>query len=243
MARKKAAQWDDDVVEQAEGDSAIHVAESTDAVESTEVANLPSSETEGEPELPAYTEDENGRHVTIDHLGSIVIHLPSLAEQEEGEWEYSRVYMDALRRGIPVRKEIEKMLTDRGIIFNVKRRDDLMKRLRAVILEIQDLGDVQETDTEATEALARLQREGETLQEQLAELQSEEDEYFSHTAEKKADQARIVYLAALCTEWDDPERQGQRVWEAPLDFLKERRATMVTEILAHFMAMALQGAQ
>lgn len=217
-------------------------ADGESSVEIVETSTTPPADAEGateaESSLP-YRDDEAGRHVTIEGLGSVVIHLPSLADQEEAEWEYSRVYMEGLKRGLPVRKEIERLLTQRGIILNTERRDEIAKQLRAYGLELQEiLQDLHGEDPdEATQKrIETIQRESEQLREQYAALQAEDEEYFGHTAEKKAEQARLVYLAALCTEWDEPGKSG-RVWPTAQEFLRERRTAVVTTVLAHFMAM------
>ncbi len=181
---------------------------------------------------PAWDDEEGRRHIVVEGI-KIVLALPNMDEQTQGDWEYSRVYVQALKQGLLTRKEWEKLIADRGLILNENVKPDLLNRMREISIELADEEQVSDDRRET------LNQELDEVQRRYQQVAMEEDEYFSNTAERKAEQARLVFLAALCTRYDAGEAQvGQRLWDTLDAFRQERRNNLISTVLTHFMTLA-----
>ena len=183
---------------------------------------------EEETATPTAWDDETGRrHFRLADETELTVRLPNVEEQTQGDWEYSRVYVMALQQGLLTRKEWEKIIADRALITYEGDKQTIINRIREIAMELQE----EELSESRRETLTQESRD---LQQRFQQVQLEEQEYFSNTAEHKADQARLVLLASLCTE----DAEGHRVWSHVNELKLEKRSDVVTTVLSHFMALA-----
>ncbi|MGE4412482.1 MAG: hypothetical protein AB7E45_02135 [Candidatus Caldatribacteriota bacterium] len=165
----------------------------------------------------------------VEEFGNVKVVFPSINDSNRAEYEYSKAYNEALfKDGFPTIKEVEKIIKEKGLWTeeNEKALEDLDKQI-AEKLEI--IAKVQ-----GEKGKAPYQKQLLELQKKRAELKAEKDSYFLHTAEYKADQARINYLIWACTYNADT---GKRLWPSYEAFKEERRQRPVSEIATNFLSM------
>lgn len=182
---------------------------------------------------PTWDDEAGRRHFIADGL-HLTMALPNVDEQTQGDWEYSRVYVQALKQGILTKKEWEQLIAERGLVSDEHVKTDLVNRIREISLELND-----EDHAPSEDRRQALMEELASIQTRYQQVTQEEDEFFNNTVERKAEQARLVFLAATCTRYDVGEpKAGERVWESLDAFRQERRNVLISTVLTQFMALA-----
>jgi len=179
---------------------------------------------------PRVWDDEQGwRHVYIEALGPIKMRLPSLAIQAQADQEYARFYFQLLQEKAPTRREMLDLLKSRNLLHpEAGKRDEYVERLRRIQSEIQELA----TDDPRRNTLLE---ESAKIQAVLLEIQQREEEFLAYTAERQADNHRLIYLATLCVVHDDD--QNTPLWHGVQEFMEDTRSAVVTAVITHFTAL------
>ncbi|HLI46449.1 MAG TPA: hypothetical protein VKU94_04580 [Geobacterales bacterium] len=158
--------------------------------------------------------------------GLLQIRFPKVEENRLADWEYSKVFMQAVNDDIPTNKEIEAMIKRKNLW--TEEDDKKIEELRAKI----DAQLVLLSKMETEKNMAPIEAKINEYRQEIFDLQQERQKYFNNTAEAKADEAKMSFLIHKCTEYADT---GKPVWETYKDFKEEEDQATVNEIVYQFL--------
>jgi hypothetical protein len=158
--------------------------------------------------------------------GLIQIRYPKVEENRLADWEYSKVFQQAILDGIPTIREMETLIKERKLW--TQEDDDKIQKLRDDI----DAQMVLLSKMESDNAIAQVTVKIEELREKLFALQQEKQKYFNNTAEAKADEAKMSFLIHKCTHNADGNRA---IWKTYDDFKNEEDQATVNMIVYQFL--------
>jgi hypothetical protein len=188
------------------------------------------ADAEAESKVRDFWEKDGMRHFTFNDV-VYRIRMPGLEEQRQADWEYSRTFTKALMEGVPAMKELEKLLTSRGIIKVefARRENELNATLQSIALKLTS------EDTPGDEKTS-LTLDFEEARQELLSLRQERQTFVQNTAEGKADESRLTFMTWRCSEFGDGPNIGKSVWKTLPDFRNERDLSLVWNMLFHYMS-------
>lgn len=158
--------------------------------------------------------------------GLLSIRFPLVEENRLADWEYSKVFHQAIMDDIPTNKEIEAM---------IKKRNLWTDEDEAKITELRSQIDVQLvllSKMETEKNIKPINDKIDALRQEIFMLQQERQKFFNNTAEAKADEAKMSFLISRVTEHADT---GKKVWETYGDFKNEPDQSTVNDIVMQFL--------
>lgn len=173
------------------------------------------------------TEVKTGRRVFETEQGLIQIRFPKVDENRLADWEYSKVFQQALKDGIPTNKQMQKQIEEYGMW--TKEDDDKIAKLRE---EIEKQIVVMSKMAEGSKNMEKAQEKVNELRDELIEVQTEKQRYFQNTAEAKADEAKMSFLIFKCTE---DANTGKPFWSSYDAFKNEEDQGTVNTIAYQFI--------
>lgn len=170
---------------------------------------------------------KTGRRVfDTDKYGLLQIRFPKVEENRLADWEYSKVFQQAVLDGLPTNKEMERLIKDRKL-WAEEDDKELEKLQDDINKQIVVLGKM---DTEKN--IAKAQEKIDELRGKIFAKRQERQRYFNNTAESKADESKMSFLIHKCTEVADT---GKRVWGTYDDFKNEEEQSVVNQIVYQFL--------
>lgn len=173
------------------------------------------------------TEVKTGRRVFRTNKGLVQIRFPRVEENRLADWEYSKVFNEAILDKIPTNKEMTKIIETRGLW--TQEDDD---KINALSEEIQKQITVLSKMTEGSKNAEKAQEKIAELRQQIFSLQQERQKYFLQTAEAKADEAKMSFLLYKCSELAET---GEPLWKKYDDFKNEEDQEVVNTIVYQFL--------
>lgn len=173
------------------------------------------------------------REFTLSNNEKYFVRLPTVAESQEGDWVYSRIFNKAIENGIPPQQLMLKRLMQQGVWTegDEEQLSNLRISLDERLAELEDLLREENKDEKAIDkcrqAIADLRTAIFAQQQKLMAL-------LSHTAENKAYDARNFAIVAMVTE----KENGERVWKDQAAFEKERNYELIQTACFQYMALA-----
>lgn len=174
------------------------------------------------------TEIKTGRRVfDTKKYGLLQIRFPKVEENRLADWEYSKVFQQAIKDGIPINKQMTKQIEELGLW--TKEDDEKVDSLNE---EIQKQIVVMSKMTDGSKAMEQVQDKINELRQQIFTLQQQKQHFYNNTAEAKAEEAKMSYLIYKCTENADTNKP---VWEKYDDFKNEEDQEVVSVIVYQFL--------
>lgn len=172
-------------------------------------------------------EVQTGKRVfDTEKYGLLSIRFPLVEENRLADWEYSKVFHQAIMDEIPTNKEIEAMIKKRNLW--TEEDEEQIADLRSQI----DVQLVLLSKMETEKNMKPIQDKIDTLRQAIFQLQQERQKFFNNTAEAKADEAKMSFLISRVTEFADT---GKKVWEKYADFKEEPDQGTVNDIVMQFL--------
>lgn len=172
-------------------------------------------------------EVKTGRRVfNSEKYGLLQIRYPKVEENRLGDWEYSKVFQQAVMDDIPTNREMEELIKKRKLWTN--KDDEKIDKIRE---EIQKQLTIL-SKMESEKNMLPIRMKIDELQEEIFGLQQEKQKYFNNTAEAKADEAKMSFLIHKCTEFAE---DGKPVWKTYSDFKNEEDQQTVNMIVYQFL--------
>jgi hypothetical protein len=173
------------------------------------------------------TEIKTGRRVFETEKGLIQIRFPKVDENRLADWEYSKVFNQALKDGIPSNKQMAKQIEEYGLW--TKEDDDKIAKIRE---EIDKQIVIMDKMTEGSKNMEKVQEKIMELRNELMVIQQEHQKYFQQTAEAKADEAKMSFLIFKVTE---DANTGKPFWATYDAFKNEEDQSTVNSIAYQFI--------
>jgi chorismate mutase len=173
------------------------------------------------------TEIKTGRRVFETEKGLVQIRFPKVDENRLADWEYSKVFNQAIKDGIPTNKQMAKQIEE--LELWTKEDDAKVEKLRE---EIDKQIVVMSKMAEGSKNMEKAQEKIAELRNQLIAIQQERQKYFQQTAESKADEAKMSFLIYKCTE---DANTGKPFWSSYEDFKNEENQGVVNTIAYQFI--------
>lgn len=174
------------------------------------------------------------RRVTKLSTGEIIYtRLPNVVETQEADWEYSRVFNKAVEAGIPPRQVVLKRLMQQNIwtVSDEENLSDLRVTLDEIVTEAEGLLKQEPPDQSKIDELTK---RAEVTRTALFAQQQKLNSLLSHTAETKAEDAKIYVLTSIITE----NKDGTRVWKTSEDFFKETDTERINSAVLQWMLLS-----
>lgn len=172
-------------------------------------------------------EVQTGKRVfDSEKYGLLQIRYPKVEENRLADWQYSKVFQQAIVDDIPTNREMDYMIKKRNLWTDAdeekieKIKDEIQKQI--VLLSKM------ETEKNSFPVKMEIDR----LRSELFGIQQEKQRYYNNTAEAKAEEAKLSYLIYACTEKADTNK---RLWKKYEDFQNEEDQNIVNEITYQFM--------
>lgn len=172
-------------------------------------------------------EVQTGKRVfDSEKYGLLQIRYPKVEENRLADWQYSKVFQQAIVDDIPTNREMDYMIKKRNLWTEAdeekieKIKDEIQKQI--VLLSKM------ETEKNSFPVKMEIDR----LRSELFGIQQEKQRYYNNTAEAKAEEAKLSYLIYACTEKADTSK---RLWKKYEDFQNEEDQNVVNEITYQFM--------
>jgi len=166
------------------------------------------------------------RKVQTEKFGEVVLRFPTPEETRRADWQYSKIFNEAILDGIPTQKQMEDLLREKGIWTNKddKELDCLKAELDNTHAQLSEKKNGRKKSKELKLKISKIRQE-------LIEKQSQKQRYLSNTVEMKADEARLNYLIHTCVETE----AGEKIWNTYSDFQNERDHESTTKIIYEFL--------
>lgn len=192
-----------------------------------EVKKKESQEMSNKEKREKMTEVQTGRRVfDSEKYGLLQIRYPKVEENRLADWEYSKVFQQAVMDDIPTNREMEDLIKKKKLW--TKKDDERIEKIRE---EIQKQLTVL-SKMESEKNMLPIEMKIEELRDEMFGLQQEKQKYFNNTAEAKADEAKMSFLIHKCTEYADT---GKSVWSTYSDFKEEEDQQTVNMIVYQFL--------
>ncbi len=174
------------------------------------------------------TEIKTGRRVfDTKRYGLLQIRFPKVEENRLADWEYSKIFQQAIMDDIPTNKEMAKTIERKGLWS--KEDDDKVDSLQD---EIQKQVTVLSKMADGSKNMDKVQDKINELRQEIFKMQQERQRWYNNTAESKAEEAKMSFLIYKCTEFADG---GKNVWSKYEDFKNEEDQEAVNTIVYQFI--------
>lgn len=189
--------------------------------------NKESQEMTNKEKREKMVEVQTGKRVfDTDKYGLLSIRFPKVEENRLADWEYSKVFQQAVMDDIPTNREMEELIKRKKLWTE---EDD--KKIEDIRLDIEkQLTLLSKMETEKN--MKPIEDKINALRDEIFALQQEKQKYYNNTAESKADEAKMSFLIYKCTQVADT---GKRLWETYGDFKEEEDQTTVNQIVYQFL--------
>jgi hypothetical protein len=172
-------------------------------------------------------EVQTGKRVfDTDKYGLLQIRYPKVEENRLADWEYSKVFQQAVMDDIPTNREMDEMIKRKKLWTS--KDDEKIEKIREEITKQLTLLSKMETEKNMLPIEAKINE----LRDEMFGLQQEKQKYYNNTAESKADEAKMSFLIHKCTEYADT---GKAVWATYKDFKEEEDQNTVNLIVYQFL--------
>jgi hypothetical protein len=172
-------------------------------------------------------EVQTGRRVfETEKYGLVQIRFPKVEENRLADWEYSKVFQQAVMDDIPTNREMEELIKRKNLWG--KADEDRIEEIREEINK--QLVVLSKMDTPRNIEMIEVRINA--LRDELFGLQQEKQKYFNNTAEAKADEAKMSFLIFKCTEDADTNKP---IWKTYEDFKNEEDQMTVNTIVYQFL--------
>ncbi|MBD3260376.1 MAG: hypothetical protein GF334_01640 [Candidatus Altiarchaeales archaeon] len=164
---------------------------------------------------------------------SYFIAQPSAADIRKADWQYSKVYNQAIVDGFLTQSQMLEVLKDKGILSEeyTEQLESVRINLAAELFKLENLGN--ETPDDDREAVAM---EVARLRDQLFRLNQQVNGPMGNTCENLAEDARTEFLTSRVVQKQD----GSRLWETFDDYQNEENSGL--SVKARFEVMLwMQG--
>jgi len=171
---------------------------------------------------------EERREVTLPNGDEIFIRLPGMADHEEAEWEYARIFNKAIKNGIVPREVMRQQLRDQGIWTedDDAHSEKLEEDIAYAMAKLQEAADSDDED-----GMEKARREVTRLRNEFMAHNSRLNSFMNNCAEEKASEARLLYLTYACSE----TRDGKRYWKSYEAFKSDKNPAVVNTAFYGFM--------
>lgn len=158
--------------------------------------------------------------------GLLQIRYPKVEENRLADWEYSKVFQQAIMEDIPTNREMEDVIKRKKLWTKEddEKIDKLNEEINKQIVVLSKL--------ESEKAIAPVEAKIADLRNEIFQLQQQRQFYFNNTAESKADEAKMSFLIHKCTEYAE---SGKPVWKSYEDFKNEGDQITVNQIVYQFL--------
>lgn len=174
------------------------------------------------------TEIKTGRRVfDTSKYGLLQIRFPKVEENRLADWEYSKVFQQAIMDDIPTNKEMTKLIERKGLW--TKEDDEKIEEINA---EIQKQVTVLGKMAEGSKNMEKIQEKINELRQEIFQMQQERQRWYNNTAESKAEESKMSFLIYKCTEFAD---SGKNVWSKYDDFKNEEDQEAVNTVVYQFI--------
>jgi hypothetical protein len=126
---------------------------------------------------------------------------PTNMEVEVADVEYSRIFCESIKNGLPTRDALEKILASNGA-WTEEDNDKINEIEKEIVLL--------SAKTVTGEEKAQVDAKIEALEKESSEMRKVRNSYFSHSAEAKASDAQRDSFVSQVTEYAD---SGIKVWK------------------------------
>jgi hypothetical protein len=160
----------------------------------------------------------------------LAIKKPSAQEGIEGQRVYSKEWADALKRGAPLRAQVDNLLVDRGLWSEEKEKElkELAKSLQKDC-DILTKGGIKLSEAKKIALGARTKRFA------FNKLAMEKSILDNGTVEGQAEIARLNYLISVCTVY---KHSNKPYYESVADFYNRSNEKVASEATTAYMSFA-----
>lgn len=147
----------------------------------------------------------------------ISVRNPTNEELQEGEFEYSRAFNNAIVKGLMPKTKLLSALQDCGVW--TEKDDEAIETQRQLVIRLEDALDKADDNSK--------ERIGDELGEErqkLFSMRQARTEILSHCAEAKAEEFQRNYLVSRVSEYVDT---GTRIWKTYEDYRKEENENLL----------------
>lgn len=172
-------------------------------------------------------EVQTGKRVfDTEKYGLLQIRFPLVEENRLADWEYSKIFMQAINDDIPTNKEIDAMIKRKNLWTeeDENKIDEIRSRIDVQLVLLSKM--------ETEKNMKPIEDKINELRQEIFAIQQEKQKFFNNTAESKADEAKMSFLISRVTEYAD---SGKKVWEKYGDFKNEPDQATVNEIVFQFL--------
>lgn len=158
--------------------------------------------------------------------------LPNVVETQEADWEFSRVFNKAIMQGIPPRAAMLKQMMELNVW--TQEEEEETSSLRAGIdskhIELEEARKEEPVDEDK---IAEIENEIRVAQQEYWVHTQKLNGLLSHTAENKAEDAKLYYLTFLCTETEE----GDKVWKDMDAFRADTNSERINTAILQLMLL------
>lgn len=191
------------------------------------MAKKESKEMSEKEKREAMVEVQTGKRVfDTDKYGLLQIRYPKVEENRLADWEYSKVFQQAIMDEIPTNREMEELIKRRKL-WTAEDDENVAKLEEEINKQLVMLSKM-----ESEKAIVPIQEKIGMLRNEIFQMQQQRQSYFNNTAESKADEAKMSFLIHKCTEFADSENP---VWKTYEDFKNEGDQLTVNAIVYQFL--------
>lgn len=174
------------------------------------------------------TEIKTGRRVfETEKFGLVQIRFPKVEENRLADWEYTKVFQQAIKDGIPTNKQMTKQIEELELWT---KEDD--EKIKSINDEVQKQIAVLDKMSEGSKNFEAVADKIAELRNDALAIQTEKQRLFNNTAESKADEAKMTFLIYKCAEFAD---SNEPIWVKYEDLKNEEDQGTVNIIVYQFL--------
>lgn len=157
---------------------------------------------------------------------------PNVRVAQQADWEYSKVFNEALEIGLPLQEDLEKTLVAKKLIPSADEFESFSKKTRNEIERLETkLKLLLKTDNEAEKK--RIATKLAKVRANLYTIITRRMSYLNNSVESKADDARNSFLISKCAYNADTNIP---VWSSYEEYLNETNRVLLNKISYEFVS-------
>lgn len=197
----------------------VEMAQERTKVESEELSNKDKREN--------MVELQTGKRVfEVEKYGLVQIRFPNVEESRLADWEYSKVFQQAIMDDIPTNREMDELIKRKKLWTD--KDDEKIDKIREEINKQLTILSKMESEKNSMPIEMKIAE----LRDEMFGLQQERQKYYNNTAESKADEAKMSFLIHKCTE---KAEDSKPLWKSYNEFKTEDNQVAVNQIIYQFI--------
>lgn len=169
---------------------------------------------------------------TISTGETIQTRLATISETQDADWEFSKTFNKAIKAGIPPRQALLKELMEQGVWTQEEENKTVVLRV-ALDNKQMELEAARKEEPVDSKLIEDIETTVKAAQQELWLHTQKLNSLLAHTAENKAEDAKLYYLTYTVTM----DKNGKSLWKNYADFRSDTNSERINTAILQYMLL------